>query len=249
MPSYLAIHFANPATSGRLHAPGASDEARTGRSGPLYKRPAGPARMGYADMVRVAGSLEHIPAERKIETAEWLLARLGKPSENSQGWWAVGRIGARRPFYGSAHNVVPAEVATQWVEAILALDWKKVEPAAFAAAQITRMSGDRSRDLPPEIRATVVQWLEAANAPQSWIAMVREAVDLDAADEGRVFGEALPAGLKLSRNLARSARRTTRSTACPRAQSSNKSLSRRPRAGGDSMTLNASTDPRRRLAS
>jgi len=162
-----------------------------------YKRPAGPARMGYADMVRLAGSLEHIPAERKIETAEWLLARLGKPSENTQGWWAVGRIGARRPFYGSAHNVVPAEVATQWVEAILALDWKKVEPAAFAAAQIARMSGDRSRDLPPEIRATVVQRLEAANAPQSWIAMVREAVDLDAADEGRVFGEALPAGLKL----------------------------------------------------
>lgn len=163
----------------------------------LYKRPAGPTRMGYADMVRLAGSLEQVPAERKIEVAGWLLARLRKPSENIQSWWAVGRLGARRPFYGSAHHVVPAEIAVTWVEAILALDWKKVEPAAFAAAQIARMSGDRSRDLPDEIRAAVVQRLAAASAPQSWIAMVREAVDLDVADEGRVFGEALPAGLKL----------------------------------------------------
>ncbi|MGO4331737.1 Hsp70 family protein [Cupriavidus sp. 2TAF22] len=162
-----------------------------------YKRPAGPARAGYADMVRLAGSLEQIPADRKIEVAEWLLARLRKPSENSQGWWAVGRIGARRPFYGSAHSVVPAEVAARWLDAILALDWKKVEPAAFAAVQIARMTGDRSRDLPAETRASVVRRLEAANAPQSWIAMVRETVELDEADEGRVFGESLPAGLKL----------------------------------------------------
>ncbi|WP_349607190.1 MULTISPECIES: Hsp70 family protein [Cupriavidus] len=162
-----------------------------------YKKPAGPARSGYADMVRLAGSLERITTESKIELAEWLLARLRKPSENSQGWWAVGRIGARRPFYGSAHSVVPADIAAQWVETILALDWKKVEPAAFAAVQIARMTGDRSRDLPDEIRSAVVRRLEAANAPQSWIAMVREAVELDAADEGRVFGEALPAGLKL----------------------------------------------------
>ncbi|KWR91471.1 molecular chaperone DnaK [Cupriavidus sp. IDO] len=162
-----------------------------------YKKPAAPARAGYADMVRLAGSLERIPAERKIELAEWLLARLRKPSENSQGWWAVGRIGARRPFYGSAHGVVPVELAAQWVETILALDWKKVEPAAFAAVQIARMTGDRSRDLPDEIRSAVVHRLEAANAPQSWIAMVREAVELDASDEGRVFGEALPSGLKL----------------------------------------------------
>jgi hypothetical protein len=34
-------------------------------------------------------------------------------------------------------------------------------------------------------------------AAQSWIAMVRETVALDRADEGRVFGETLPAGLKL----------------------------------------------------
>nr|WP_175772493.1 Hsp70 family protein [Paraburkholderia phenazinium] len=161
------------------------------------KLPFDPAKSGYADMVRLEASLERVPAERKVELGERLIERLRKPAENHQGWWAVGRIGARRPFYGSAHSVVPPEVATQWLETILALDWKKVEPAAFAAVQIARMAGDRSRDLAEEVRASVVKRLESAHAPANWIRMVREAVELDEADEGRVFGESLPPGLKL----------------------------------------------------
>ena len=161
------------------------------------KLPFDPAKSGYADMVRLEASLERVPAERKIELGERLIKRLRKPSENHQGWWAVGRIGARRPFYGSAHSVVPPEVALTWLDAILALDWKKVEPAAFAAVQIARMTGDRSRDLPDEVRASVVKRLETAHAPANWIAMVSETVELDEADEGRVFGESLPPGLKL----------------------------------------------------
>jgi molecular chaperone DnaK (HSP70) len=164
-----------------------------------YRRAAGAARAGYEDMVRLAASLERVPVERKIEAGEWLLTRLKKPSENVQSWWALGRIGARAPFYGSTHGVVPPEVAVVWLDAILALDWKKIDPAAFAAVQIARMTGDRSRDLPDEARAAVVQRLEAMGAAQAWIAMVRETVELDRADEGRVFGETLPAGLKLIR--------------------------------------------------
>jgi molecular chaperone DnaK (HSP70) len=161
------------------------------------KLPFDPAKSGYADMVRLEASLERVPAERKIELGERLIERLRKPSENHQGWWAVGRIGARRPFYGSAHSVVPPEVAVKWLDAILALDWKKVEPAAFAAVQIARMTGDRSRDLSDEVRASVVKRLETAHAPANWITMVSETVELDEADEGRVFGESLPPGLKL----------------------------------------------------
>jgi molecular chaperone DnaK (HSP70) len=162
-----------------------------------HKLPFDVAKTGIADMVRLSASLERIPVERKIELGESVLARLRKPSENHQSWWAVGRIGARRPFYGSAHNVVPADVASGWLDAILALDWKKIDPAAFAAVQIARMTGDRSRDLPHELRDAVIRRLEAASAPRAWIAMVGEVVELDNADEGRVFGESLPAGLKL----------------------------------------------------
>jgi hypothetical protein len=122
---------------------------------------------------------------------------LRKPSENPQTWWAVGRIGARRPFYGSAHRVVPPEVALQWLDAVLALDWKKVEPAAFAAVQLSRLTGDRSRDLPEDARDAVIRRLQALGAAPGWVRMVREVVALDQTDTGRVFGESLPAGLKL----------------------------------------------------
>ncbi|MFM0593509.1 Hsp70 family protein [Paraburkholderia dilworthii] len=162
-----------------------------------HKLPFDVAKTGIADRVRLSASLERIPVERKIELGESVLARLKKPAENHQSWWAVGRIGARQPFYGSAHSVVPPEIAAQWLNAILALDWKKVDPAAFAATQIARMTGDRSRDLADDLRHAVVRRLEAVNAPRAWITMVSESVELDNADEGRVFGESLPVGLKL----------------------------------------------------
>ncbi|MBN3755542.1 hsp70 family protein [Paraburkholderia sp. Tr-20389] len=161
------------------------------------KLPFDPAKVGYADMIRVQASLERISVERKIALAQQLLERLRKPSENHQTWWAIGRIGARLPFYGSAHGVVPPEVAREWLDAVLALDWKKVEPAAFAAVQLSRMTGDRSRDLPDDAREAVIRRLETLGAAPTWIQMVRETVTLDDADSGRVFGESLPAGLKL----------------------------------------------------
>ncbi|GAB7538388.1 Hsp70 family protein [Burkholderia sp. 3C] len=159
--------------------------------------PFDPAKLGTADMTRLYASLEQVPAARKIAIAEALLDKLARTPGNRQDWWAIGRLGARLPFHGSAHEVVPPDVATRWLDAILALDWKKVEPAMFAAAQIARMTGDRSRDLPDAVRAAVLQRLDAAHASPAWIAMVREVVTLDSADSGRVFGEALPAGLKL----------------------------------------------------
>ncbi|WDD94026.1 hsp70 family protein [Burkholderia sp. FERM BP-3421] len=154
-------------------------------------------KIGLPDMMRLSASLERLPVERKIALAERLVAALSKAGERALGAWALGRVGARRPFYGSAHGVVPAEVVGGWLDALFALDWKQVEPAAFAVVQIARMTGDRVRDVPPATREAVIQRLAAAHAPAAWIGMVREVVELDAADTARVLGESLPAGLKL----------------------------------------------------
>ncbi len=162
--------------------------------------PGGPAMQGLDDMVRMAASFERMAVSNKVQFGGWLLQRLKKPTENVQSWWALGRIGARQPFYGSAHNVVPPEVAAEWLEALLAQDWSKTEPAAFAATQIARATGDRVRDVPDALRERVVQRLIAGRAPVSWVAMVREVTaleDVDEADKRRMFGESLPAGLKL----------------------------------------------------
>lgn len=159
--------------------------------------PKAKAPKGVDDQVRLAGVLERLPASRKAELGGWLLERLARKGETVETWWALGRIGARVPFHGGAQAVVPAAVAAAWLEALLAQDWRRVQPAAFAAALVARQSGDRARDLDPDLRAQVVRRLREARAPESWLRMVEEVVELDEADQKRMFGESLPPGLRL----------------------------------------------------
>jgi hypothetical protein len=151
-------------------------------------------------MARLAGVLERLPAARKIELGELLLARLARKGESPQLWWAVGRLGTRVPAYGSAHDVVPASTAAAWLEQVLALNWKAVAPAAFAATLLARLSGDRERDVDENLRAAGAPAVAGRQITGfAWLRMVEEVVELDEADAGRVFGEALPPGLRLVR--------------------------------------------------
>jgi molecular chaperone DnaK (HSP70) len=156
------------------------------------------------DMVRLAASLERAAPEHKAEIGDWLLAQLGlqpKPKvapDQGHALWALGRLGARVPFHASAHCVVPIDTASTWLDALLALDWKRVDGAAAAAANIARLCGDRARDLPPPLRDTVAARLEAMHAPAAWVQRLREVVELDEAGERSLFGESLPLGLKLA---------------------------------------------------
>lgn len=172
------------------------------------------------DMLRLGASLERIPGAYKAEIGAWMLGRLqaatraavkaaanqtragaanaGKAEATQARFlWGLSRVGARQPFHGSAHDVVDAATVAQWLADILTLDWKKVEPAGFAAAHLARMTGDRTRDIDDALRADIVRRLLATGAPANWSAMVRDVVQLDQADEKRMLGEALPPGLKL----------------------------------------------------
>jgi molecular chaperone DnaK (HSP70) len=159
-----------------------------------------PVEGGWDDMVRLCATLERIPPEHKTEVGDWLVEQFQRGgTKASSQWtlWSIGRLGARLPFHGSAHRVVPTGAAAAWVKVLLSLDWKQVEGAAAAAANLARMSGDRVRDLPADLREEVIDRLEALRAPPAWIARVREVVPLDEAGQQGVFGETLPLGLKL----------------------------------------------------
>ena len=182
----------------------------------IHERPPGFVVGGFDDMVRLGASLERIPVAHKVEIGDWLIERVraqpvasasttaaapvasGSPAGDG-AWtlWAVGRLGARAPLYGSAHGVVPVDAALGWLDAVLALDWKQVDGAAAAAANLARLSGDRVRDLPLEVRERVIARLQAQRAPAAWIERVREVTVLDEAGERGVFGESLPPGLRL----------------------------------------------------
>ena len=154
------------------------------------------------DMLRLGASLERIPGAYKAEVGTWLIKRLQKADKKGEAadtntLWALARVGARQPFHGSAHEVVDSATVAEWLDMLLALDWKKTEPAAFAAAHLARMTGDRSRDIGDDLRATILARLKAVGAPPLWQTMVSEVTQLDEAATKRMLGEALPPGLKL----------------------------------------------------
>jgi hypothetical protein len=163
----------------------------------VVTRSSGAKKQGYDDMVRLAAALERIPVARKIELGDWFLQRLNKPRESEQTWAALGRLAAREPVYASAHTVIPPDVASAWLERLMALDWKQVQPAAFAAALVARKTGDRERDLDPRVCQQVVEHLQGMKAPATWSRMVQEVVALAADDQKRLLGDSIPQGLRL----------------------------------------------------
>ena len=150
-------------------------------------------------MVRLAGALERVAAARKAEVGSYLLARLAKNELSPAAvWWTLGRLGARAPLYGSAHTVVAPQVACAWLERALANDLRTVEQAAFAVAQLARFTHDRARDVPEALRERAASALARTTGNDTWVKLVREGGELSESDQGRVFGESLPAGLRLT---------------------------------------------------
>jgi DNA-K related protein/Hsp70 protein len=151
----------------------------------------------YDDMVRLAAVLERLPIANKLELGGWLSKRLEKSSEPKQTWWALGRVAARIPFYGSSHNVIPAHIANNWLLNALDHDWTKDPQIAFAATLICRKSGDRARDIDEPLRMQLLDKLKSSKTPLAWMEMVEHYKELDEKEKSQFFGEALPPGLKL----------------------------------------------------
>jgi molecular chaperone DnaK (HSP70) len=156
-----------------------------------------PPGLAADEMVRLCGALERLPPAAKQEAAGWLLERLAA-GQAPGVVWALGRLGARVPVASAAHHALPLDAAAALLEQLLSLDWKRFDEAPFAVAQLARLSGDRARDLPQELRERAAQRLSAHGAPAEWAQAIREVHALGEKDEQRVFGEALPSGLHLA---------------------------------------------------
>ncbi len=155
----------------------------------------GPTPSGHDEMIRLAATLERLPSSEKLVLADFIVKKLGRGGLGSA--WPLGRVAARQPLVGAAHDVIGPNDAARYADKLLALDLKTADGAAFALAQIGRVTGDRARDLAPEQREKIAARLEKGGAPPAWSQMVRDIVILSADDEAAAFGEALPVGLRL----------------------------------------------------
>ncbi len=162
-------------------------------------RPKGLQPEGFDEMVRTAASLEDLEPPQKTVFGNWISQRLKTPGQPASGLWAwsLGRVGARVPISGSGHRTVSADQATEWLELLLQKDLRAVDGGAFAAVQLARLTGDRTRDLDAALRTRTVDALKAAKAPERWLRLVTEVVQLEADDQARALGDTLPLGLKL----------------------------------------------------
>jgi hypothetical protein len=110
--------------------------------------------------------------------------------------WTLGRLGQRVPLYGPLNMLVPAEAAQRWLEALLGI----AEPPTAAASTVmllARRTDDRHRDIAEDLRERVVPWLEANSAPEHFGQLVKTGGTLDHEEQGLVFGESLPSGLRI----------------------------------------------------
>ena len=110
--------------------------------------------------------------------------------------WALGRLGARVPFYGPADQVVDRQAAESWIEQLLARGphWSRDE--TLATVELARRSGDRVRDIDETLRERVLDALQSVDADDHLIELVRDGGRLRPREQALVFGESLPAALR-----------------------------------------------------
>jgi molecular chaperone DnaK (HSP70) len=138
----------------------------------------------WREMWRTASSMELIPAGNRIQLGDTLI----KQSKEDFVLWCLSRLGARQLFYGPANQVLPAAVASRWIEGLLA-----VPKADEALVSLARRTGDPVRD----VSATTFAAVRARLTDPQLIAQLEGDAERDERALGRIYGEGLPSGLVL----------------------------------------------------
>jgi hypothetical protein len=155
---------------------------------------------GAYEMWCLFASLELLPVPLKIEFGDMVAELLGKArleANRNALVWALGRLGQRVPVYGPLNTVVPAGHARHWLDVLL-------QRAAgegsdnLAVMQLARRTDDRYRDLADDDRERAAAWLVTNGSPSHLVELVRAGGQLDESEQGQVYGESLPKGLRLT---------------------------------------------------
>jgi len=152
-----------------------------------------------AEVWRLLGSLELLGVGTKIELGNIILDLLPKrkmePVSPAMAW-AIGRIGARVPIYGPLNTVVPVDLICDWLPKLM--DLYADDPCGqLAVMEMARRTEDRYRELPEKLRRKVIDWLQLHDTRPHFVELVRNVGQLDRQEQGLVFGESLPKGLRV----------------------------------------------------
>ena len=153
-----------------------------------------------AEIWRMLGSLELLELHIRRELGEMameLVDRSGFEAVRTPLIWMLGRIGSRVPAYGPLNLILPAEIVSRWVEGLLKTADVAEPSVQLTLMQLARKTGDRFRDLPEHLRLNVLRRLQAVETRSSFLRLIESGGVLEEEEAGLVFGESLPAGLRL----------------------------------------------------
>jgi len=171
---------------------------------------------------RLLSSLEWLDASTKIWLGEYalkLIEKEGFRAEKGAAIWAIGRLGARVPAYAAANQVVPTEIAEEWLKRIMQLTASPQATAneageegegnasstpvrvsdstSFAVMQLARKTDDRFRDISDLLRSEVINWMMEHRAKDRYVLLVQKRGTLDREEQAELLGDQLPVGLSL----------------------------------------------------
>lgn len=142
-------------------------------------------------------NMERLLVKDKIKCGDTLIKEFTSGKTPDQYFWAISRLGAREPLYGSIDRLVGPQVAGNWIRKIIKGKWKNPLSAGKALVQLARKTGDITRDVDDSLVEAVNQYFEDNNLPPELVKPVNEVVGITREDESDLFGESLPAGIVL----------------------------------------------------
>ena len=122
------------------------------------KPPRGFQGIVQPELLDLVGLFERLPVSKRTELGNSLIERTWTESE-PRLWDAIGRLGARVPIYASAHYVIAPHEVEGWLEQLMRERWEELPNAAKVAVNMTRMTGDRVRDVSENVRKEVMERL------------------------------------------------------------------------------------------
>jgi hypothetical protein len=144
---------------------------------------------------RLLANLERLDASTREKIGDEVMRRLRREKDNTSLLWSIGRLGARTPIYGPLTSVVPASVASGWLNDLI--QHKQNTPELLAAiVQLGSLTGDPLRDVDEPVLDAARRRVSDAGAPSDAQPLYKVVTETFA-NVSRAFGEPLPNGLQL----------------------------------------------------
>lgn len=159
-------------------------------------RPA-PDKAEIQELWMAAASFERIEPATRARLGDLILKQLSSKDMVLFGYWALGRIGARVPLYAGINAALPAHVTGKWLDELLTNRWKEASGCALDIVQIARKTGDRSRDLRPDLLSKLSEELSKLSDSERLTHMITHVVPLERKEQQHLLGDTIPHGLVL----------------------------------------------------